>query len=126
MADSKNNVTVHVTGSNPQIYPTAETVNHFWGDKFAEEKMKNDQAPVAPTLIKYIFDDEKRAKVAAALKACTDSKSLTITLERLCEEKIFKLSQMIDASFRESIMPLIGFNTSEEALRKIIERAKIV
>lgn len=92
----------------------------------AVEEAEAEEVPVAPTLIKYIFDDEKRAKVATALKTCTDAKSLTITLERLNEEKIFKLSQMIDASFRESIMPLLGFKTSDEAIRKIIERANIV
>lgn len=126
MADNNSNVTIHITGANPQIYPTAATVNNFYGDKFAEDKLKSERKVVAPTLMKYIYDDEKRAKVAAALQACTDPKSLSITIEQLCNEHIFKLSQVLESSFRESIIPLISFEANEQSIRKIIERANIM
>lgn len=107
-------------------YPTAATVNNYYGDKFAsEDKLTRENTPIAPSLMKYIYDDEKRAKVAVALAACKSTKDLSLTIERFCNDKIFKLSQVVDSTFRDSIISLLGFETNDQALKKIIERANV-
>lgn len=47
MAD-KPNITINITGANPQIYPSAEQIthNHYYGDQFAEDAIKANKKEI--------------------------------------------------------------------------------
>ena len=84
MADSKNNVTIHITGANPHIYPTAATVINYFGDKFAEDSIKNNQRGVIPNT-----EEEGKEDVTDELFAILQDKELyeeTVKWAKTCKK----------------------------------------
>ena len=59
MAD-KPNITINITGANPQIYPSAEQIthNHYYGDQFAEDAIKANKKEI---LLNQEAKEEKEA-----------------------------------------------------------------
>ena len=84
MADSKNNVTIHITGANPHIYPTAATVINYFGDKFAEDSIKNNQRGVIPNT-----EEEEKEEISDELFAILQDKELyeeTVRWAKTCKK----------------------------------------
>lgn len=114
MADSKNNVTIHITGANPHIYPTAATVINYFGDKFAEDSIKNNQRGVIPNmeeeeeekdeLALLLRDEELYKDVVYWASTCKKAKDIR---ERIVEPLRRKGHKYFDKNFVKSLLPFL-------------------
>ena len=115
MTEEKNNIIFNISGGNNQILPNAtKAEQHFYGDQFAKEALRNGATAEPP-----LSDDERRLKVyvekedslrnyVASLKVCKTAaevgRVVVIMSEnepRLTEERIVK------EDFIEKLLPFI-------------------
>ena len=115
MAEEKNNIIFNISGGNNQILPNAtKAEQHFYGDQFAKEALRNGATAEPP-----LTDDERRLAMfvekeaslrnyVASLKACKTAadvgRVVVIMSEnepRLTEERIVK------EDFIEKLLPFI-------------------
>lgn len=84
-----------------------------------EKEMPEDEARLA----KFISNKEDRQQAIATLKSCKKAEELSFYIPTLQYDADLRDSDMASKEFRNAIMPFIGYQTSEEALRKLISRA---
>jgi len=115
MAEEKSNIIFNISGGNNQILPNAtKAEQHFYGDQFAKEALRNGATDEPP-----LTDDERRLAMfveteaslrnyMASLKACKTAaevgRVVVIMSEnepRLTEERIVK------EDFIEKLLPFI-------------------
>ena len=115
MAEEKSNIIFNISGGNNQILPNAtKAEQHFYGDQFAKEALRNGATAEPP-----LTDDERRLAMfvekeaslrnyVASLKACKTAaevgRVVVIMSEnepRLTEERIVK------EDFIEKLVPFI-------------------
>ena len=115
MAEEKNNIIFNISGGNNQILPNAtKAEQHFYGDQFAKEALRNGATAEPP-----LTDDERRLAMfvekeaslrnyVASLKACktaTEVGRVVVIMSenepRLTEERIVK------EDFIEKLLPFI-------------------
>ena len=115
MAEEKSNIIFNISGGNNQILPNAtKAEQHFYGDQFAKEALRNGATAEPP-----LTDDERRLAMfveteaslrnyMASLKACKTAaevgRVVVIMSEnepRLTEERIVK------EDFIEKLLPFI-------------------
>ncbi len=115
MAEEKSNIIFNISGGNNQILPNAtKAEQHFYGDQFAKEALRNGATAEPP-----LTDDERRLAMfvekeaslrnyVASLKACKTAadvgRVVVIMSEnepRLTEERIVK------EDFIEKLLPFI-------------------
>lgn len=115
MAEEKTNIIFNISGGNNQILPNAtKAEQHFYGDQFAKEALRNGATAEPP-----LTDDERRLAMfvekeaslrnyVASLKACKTAadvgRVVVIMSEnepRLTEERIVK------EDFIEKLLPFI-------------------
>ena len=115
MEEDKNKITFNIYGGSNQILPNAaKAEQHFYGDQFAKEALRNGEAgePALTDderrLMMYVEKEESLRNYVASLKACKTAaevgRVVVIMSEnepRLTEERIVK------EDFIEKLVPFI-------------------
>lgn len=115
MEEEKNNITFNIYGGNNQILPNAtKGEQHFYGDKFAKEALKNGEAGEKPLtdderrLMLYVENEESLRNYVASLAACktaADVGRVVVIMyqnePKLTEERIVK------EEFIKTLLPFI-------------------
>lgn len=91
-----------------------------------ERASKADMAHVADevnsdALIAFILDKEDRLTVTKALRQCNRQRMLGPLLKKIYEDEILQYEQMHRKAFRQAIVPLLGFEYTEEKLIPLIQ-----
>ena len=115
MAEEKTNIIFIISGGNNQILPNAtKAEQHFYGDQFAKEALRNGATAEQPLtdderrLAMFVETEESLRNYVASLKACKTAaevgRVVVIMSEnepRLTEERIVK------EDFIEKLVPFI-------------------
>jgi len=115
MGEDKNNITFNIYGGNNQILPNAtKGEQHFYGDKFTKEALRNGEAGDKPLtdderrLMLYVEEEESLRNYVASLAACktaADVGKVVIMMyqnePKLIEERIVK------EEFIEKLLPFL-------------------
>lgn len=115
MEEEKNNITFNIYGGNNQILPNAtKAEQHFYGDKFAKEALRNGEAGEKPLtdderrLMLYVENEESLRNYVASLAACktaADVGRVVVIMyqnePKLTEERIVK------EEFIKTLLPFI-------------------
>ena len=115
MAEEKTNIIFNISGGNNQILPNAtKAEQHFYGDQFAKEALRNGATAEPPLtdderrLAMFVEKEESVRNYVANLKACKTAaevgRVVVIMSEnepRLTEERIVK------EDFIEKLVPFI-------------------
>jgi hypothetical protein len=115
MEEDKNKIIFNISGGNNQILPNAtKAEQHFYGDQFAKEALRNGATAEPPLtdderrLAMYVEKEESLRNYVASLKACKTAaevgRFVVIMSEnepRLTEERIVK------EEFIEKLLPFI-------------------
>ena len=115
MAEDKNSIIFNISGGNNQILPNAtKAEQHFYGDQFAKEALRNGAIAEPPLtdderrLALFVEKEESLRNYVASLSACKTAaevgKVVVIMSEnepRLTEERIVK------EDFIEKLLPFI-------------------
>ena len=115
MAEEKTNIIFNISGGNNQILPNAtKAEQHFYGDQFAKEALRNGATAEPPLtdderrLAMFVEKEESVRNYEASLKACKTAaevgRVVVIMSEnepRLTEERIVK------EDFIEKLLPFI-------------------
>lgn len=115
MAEEKSNIIFNISGGNNQILPNAtKAEQHFYGDQFAKEALRNGATAEPPLtdderrLAMFVEKEESVRNYVASLKACKTAaevgRVVVIMSEnepRLTEERIVK------EDFIEKLLPFI-------------------
>lgn len=116
MAEEKNNIIFNISGGNNQILPNAtKAEQHFYGDQFAKEALRNGATAEPPLtdderrLLIFVETEDSLRKYLASLAACETAadvgRVVVIMSEnepRLTEERIVK------EEFIEKLLPFIN------------------
>lgn len=84
-----------------------------------EPEMTEDEARLA----KYISDKADRQQVISTLKRCSKAEDLAAYIPTLRYDTDMLEDDMKTKEFREAIMPLLGYSTTDGALKAVIYRA---
>ena len=115
MAEDKNNIIFNISGGNNQILPNAtKAEQHFYGDQFAKEALRNGMPAVAPLtaeerrLAVYVEKEESVRNYVASLKACKSSAEVGQVVATMCEnEPHLDEVRIAKAAFIETLLPFI-------------------
>ena len=115
MAEEKTNIIFNISGGNNQILPNAtKAEQHFYGDQFAKEALRNGATAEPPLtdderrLAMFVEKEESVRNYVANLKACKTAAEVGRVVDimsenepRLTEERIVK------EDFIEKLVPFI-------------------
>lgn len=132
MAD-KSNITINITGANPQIYPSAEQIthNHYYGDQFAEDAIKankkeilmnqegGEKEDITDELYAILQDKELYEETVKWAKTCSRPRDIK---NRICEPLRRAGFKNLGRDFAKALIPHL---TNYESLKDIanIERS---
>lgn len=112
----KASIIFQISGGNNQILPNAtKAEQHFYGDKYIEEKGKPQQekweaqlSPVSSRLSLYINKVEILAEYIAKLSVCAHAKDLALVVMDMVGDNDVKLDQygMVKQEFIQMLLPL--------------------
>lgn len=115
MAEEKDNIIFNISGGNNQILPNAtKAEQHFYGDQFAKEALRNGATAEPP-----LTDDERRLKVyvekedslrnyVASLKVCKTAAEVGQVVAIMCENEPYLDEVRIDKeNFIETLIPFL-------------------
>ena len=116
MVEEKNNIIFNISGGNNQILPNAtKAEQHFYGDQFAKEALRNGATAEPPLtdderrLLIFVETEDSLRNYLASLAACETAadvgRVVVIMSEnepRLTEERIVK------EEFIEKLLPFIN------------------
>lgn len=74
------------------------------------------------TLVRFVFDDAEREKVIKGLQACEDTGQVAAFARKMWLEEIVEYEVLRSVEFHRAIMPLLRFETSENALKQAIAK----
>ena len=119
MEEEKNNITFNIYGGNNQILPNAtKAEQHFYGDKFAKEALRNGDSTEAPLtdderrLMLYVEDEERLRSYVASLEACKTAAEVGKVVAVMCENEPHLFEDRV--AKQEFIQTLIPFLTNVE------------
>jgi hypothetical protein len=115
MADDKSNITFNISGGNNQILPNAtKAEQHFYGDQFAKEALRNGAPGVEPLtdderrLGMYVENEEKLRNYVASLKACQTAAEVGQVVATMCEnEPRIDETRIVTKAFIEILIPFM-------------------
>ena len=116
MEEEKNNITFNIYGGSNQILPNAtKAEQHFYGDKFAKEALKNGKSGEAPLtdderrLLVFIEEEESLRNYVAQLAVCENASDVGKVVAIMCENEPHLDEQRIaTADFIEKLLPFIS------------------
>ena len=115
MEENKNSIIFNISGGNNQILPNAtKAEQHFYGDQFAKEALRNGKTAEQPLtdderrLLVYIEKEVSLRNYVASLAACKTAADVGNVVALMCENEPHLDEQRIaTAEFIEKILPFI-------------------
>lgn len=115
MGEDKNNIIFNISGGNNQILPNAtKAEQHFYGDQFAKEALRNGTTGVEPLtdderrLLMYIEKEESLRNYVANLKACKTAAEVGQVVAIMCENEPHLFEQRVaKETFIEKLIPFL-------------------
>ena len=115
MEEEKSNITFNIYGGNNQILPNAtKAEQHFYGDKFAKEALRNgDSAEVPLTdderrLMMYVEKEESLRNYVASLAVCKTAADVgRVVVMMYQNEPLLIEERIVKSEFIETLIPLI-------------------
>ena len=115
MEEDKNGLTFNIYGGSNQILPNAtKAEQHFYGDQFAKEALRQgapDEAPLTPDerrLLVYVEQEESLRNYVASLAACRTAADVGQVVAMMCEnESRLDNERIATKAFIETVLPLI-------------------
>ena len=115
MEEEKSNIIFNISGGNNQILPNAtKAEQHFYGDKFAKDALRNGDSAEAPLtdderrLMLYVEDEERLRNYVASLKACESAADVGQVVAIMCENEPHLFEQRVaKESFIEKLIPFL-------------------
>lgn len=94
MEEEKSNIIFNISGGNNQILPNAtKAEQHFYGDQFAKEALRNGTPAEAPLtdderrLLMFVGNEESLRNYIANLKACKTAADVGKVVAVMCEDE---------------------------------------
>ena len=115
MAEEKSNIIFNISGGNNQILPNAtKAEQHFYGDQFAKEALRNGATAEPPLtdderrLAMFVEKEESVRNYVASLKACKTAAEVGKVVAVMCENEphLFE-SRVAKADFIEKLIPFL-------------------
>jgi hypothetical protein len=115
MEEEKNNITFNIYGGNNQILPNAtKAEQHFYGDKFAKEALRNGDAGEPPLtdderrLMLYVEKEESLRNYVASLAACKTAADVgrVVVIMYQNEPKLIE-ERIVKEEFIKTLLPFI-------------------
>ena len=115
MEEEKNNITFNIYGGNNQILPNAtKAEQHFYGDKFAKDALRNGDSTEAPLtdderrLMMFVEKEESLRNYVASLNACKTAAEVGKVVAVMCENEphLFE-DRVAKESFIEKLIPFL-------------------
>lgn len=115
MEEDKNGITFNIYGGSNQILPNAtKAEQHFYGDQFAKEALRQgapDEAPLTSDerrLLVYVGQEESLRNYVANLAACRTAADVGQVVALMCEnESRLDNERIATKAFIETLLPLI-------------------
>ena len=115
MGEDKNNIIFNISGGNNQILPNAtKAEQHFYGDQFAKEALRNGAPAVEPLndderrSLMYIEKEESLRNYVANLKACKTAAEVGQVVAIMCENEPHLFEQRVaKETFIEKLIPFL-------------------
>ena len=115
MAEEKTNIIFNISGGNNQILPNAtKAEQHFYGDQFAKEALRNGATAEPPLtdderrLAMFVESEESVRNYVASLKVCKTAAEVGKVVAIMCEnEPRLDEQRVVKAEFIETLIPLI-------------------
>ena len=115
MEEDKNKIIFNISGGNNQILPNAtKAEQHFYGDQFAKEALRNGATAEQPLtdderrLAMFVETEESLRNYVASLKACKTAAEVGKVVAVMCENEphLFE-SRVAKADFIEKLIPFL-------------------
>lgn len=115
MAEDKNSIIFNISGGNNQILPNAtKAEQHFYGDQFAKEALRNGATAEPPLtdderrLALFVEKEESLHNYVASLSACKTAAEVGKVVAVMCENEphLFE-SRVAKADFIEKLIPFL-------------------
>ena len=115
MAEDKNSIIFNISGGNNQILPNAtKAEQHFYGDQFAKETLRNGAIAEPPLtdderrLALFVEKEESLRNYVASLSACKTAAEVGKVVAVMCENEphLFE-SRVAKADFIEKLIPFL-------------------
>ena len=115
MAEEKTNIILNISGGNNQILPNAtKAEQHFYGDQFAKEALRNGATAEPPhtdderRLAMFVEKEASLRNYVASLKACKTAAEVGQVVAVMCENEphLFE-SRVAKADFIEKLIPFL-------------------
>lgn len=115
MEKEKSNIIFNISGGNNQILPNAtKAEQHFYGDKFAKEALRNGEAGDKPLtddeqrFAMFVDKEESVRKYVACLAACKTAADVGKVVAMMCENEPYLDEKRISKqNFIDTLIPLI-------------------
>lgn len=130
MAD-KPNITINITGANPQIYPSAEQIthNHYYGDQFAADAIKANKKEILlnqeeeerkeDPLRMFLQNDEDYDYVLEWARLCKSPKDINNSIVQHLKKKGYGLEVTTNPPFIKALIPYLTNYTSSKNVESI-------
>ena len=115
MEEDNKSITFNIYGGSNQILPNAtKAEQHFYGDQFAKEALRNgatDEPPLTDEerrLAVYVDTEESVRNYVASLKACKTSAEVGQVVATMCENE-FRIDEerIVTKAFIEVLLPFM-------------------
>lgn len=83
----------------------------------SEQEQENNYS-----LIRFVFNDQEREKVIQGLQSCEDTGQVATFAKTLYNEEILSLEILRSADFHRTILPLLKFKATENAIKQAISK----
>lgn len=114
--DKKDTITMNFY-DNSSNNPAATKVVYNVGMGSAGSVPEEAEAVDTKPLMKYVFDDVTRHKFVVALGTCQSASELLSLLRQLIDGRVLNLQDVKSKTFRETIIPYLGYETNQNALK---------
>lgn len=117
--ESNNKVEMHFHDQSSNN-PNAASVNYNYtinSDKAADRLLSSQEMIDTKPLMKYIFDDNTRQKFALVLGTCKTAVEAAALLRQMIDMHMLNIVDVKSKTFRETIIPYLGYETNENTLR---------
>lgn len=116
MAEDKSNIIFNISGGNNQILPNAtKAEQHFYGDQFAKETLRNEVPAEAPLtdnerrLNMYVDKEESLRNYVSSLKVCKTAAEVGQVVATMCEnEPLIDETRIVTKAFIETLIPFVS------------------